>query len=140
MAVSNKVFLDTNVVLDFLDAKRQGHQDAVELMQYLLLNDYEIVISEDMISTIFYIDKQHKRVLAFFQTILDKWHIVPFGLSVIREAVTLSLEKQLDLEDVLQALSAKEHGCYTLVTNDKKFYQETVRTETVVSFLSTVQS
>jgi predicted nucleic acid-binding protein len=45
-----------------------------------------------------------------------------FKKNVIKNAITLSLEKDLDLEDVLQCLCAKENGCEVLITHDKKFY------------------
>lgn len=56
--MSKSVFLDTHVVLDFLDLSRDGNSKAVSLMQYLIMNDWIIVISEDMLSTIYFIDKK----------------------------------------------------------------------------------
>ena len=80
------------------------------------------MISEDMLSTIFYINKDINQTLEFFKVITKRWEIVPFGKEVIKNAINLSLEKNLDLEDMLQCLCAKENGCNTFITNDKKFY------------------
>ena len=80
------------------------------------------MVSEDMLSTIFYISKNKKKTLEFLKLIQKRWEIVPFGREVVRRAVDLSLEKDLDLEDALQCLCAKENGCEVLITNDKKFY------------------
>ena len=118
----NRVFLDTNIILDFLDDKRPGYINAVNLLEVLSLGSSEILISEDMISTVFYINKNNKQALEFFQYILGKWNVVGFGLELMKEAVNLSLEKELDLEDLLQCLCAKKYSCDVLITNDKKFY------------------
>jgi predicted nucleic acid-binding protein len=74
-----------------------------------------------MLSTIFYINKNNKYTLEFFNLISNRWNIVPFGTKVIKNAIDLSLKKNLDLEDVLQCLCAKENNCDTFITNDKRF-------------------
>ena len=120
---NKKIFLDINVVLNILGAARMKHAEAVQLWEILVLEDYQIYVSEDMLSTVFYINRDDRRyTLEFFKLILNRWQIVPFGKDVVVKAVDLSLEKDLDLEDVLQCLCAKESGCQTLITNDKKFY------------------
>ena len=118
----NRVFLDTNIILDFLDDIRPGYANAVKLVEFLSLNNTEIYISEDMISTVFYIHNNNKQTLEFFQYVLKRWSIVSFGLQLMKEAVDISLEKGLDLEDLLQCLCAKKYSCDALITNDKKFY------------------
>lgn len=40
-----KVFLDTNIILDFLDKKRPLHLKAKALISKLIMNDMQIVIS-----------------------------------------------------------------------------------------------
>jgi len=116
------VFLDTNIVLDFLDNQREEHEKAQELIQYLILNNYKITLSEDMLSTIFYIIKDKKATLQFFKTIIKKWNIVSYGLELIEKAVDIALEKDLDLEDLLQCLCAKKYDATILITHDKGFY------------------
>lgn len=117
-----KIFLDTNIVLDFLDKKRPLHHQAKTLMQKLILEDYEIYISEDMLSTIFYISKEKEQVLSFFATIMHKWSVVSYGNSLIVEAINMCQENSgQDLEDTLQCLCAKKHQCIYIVTSDKGF-------------------
>ena len=116
-----KIFLDTNIILDFLDDKRPHHSDALELIAFLSVHDWQIIISEDMISTIFYIRKNPQKVLLFYQHILSHWRVVPYGLSLMQEAVARSLEDDLDLEDTLQCLCAKKENCTIIVTEDKNF-------------------
>lgn len=130
------VFLDANIVIDLMVPTRATHAVSLELLKYLTSESYKIVISEDIISTVFYVVKEKKQVLNFFKTIQSKWHIVPFGAEVIKNAIDLALDKGLDLEDVLQCLCAKENGCSALITNDKKFVDCVVSIYTIDEFLS----
>ena len=117
-----KVFLDTNIVLDFLDKKRVNHQKAKDLISKLIMKDSQIFISEDMLSTIFYISKDKEKVLLFFEMIMNKWLVVPYGKELILRAILECQEnKGQDLEDTLQCLCAKEHNCEYIVTSDKGF-------------------
>ena len=85
--------------------------------------DVAIVISEDMLTTIYYIAKEKQRVLAFFQVVLREWRVEAFGPAAVEEAVKRCMEDPaLDFEDVLQCLCAKNAGCGTLVTNDRNFH------------------
>ncbi len=115
------IFLDTNIILDFLDDQRMHHSDALKLIAYLSMNGWQIIISEDMLSTIFYIRKNPRQVLSFYQYVLTHWKVVPYGVVLMQEAVRRSLENDLDLEDMLQCFCAKKEGCAIVVTEDKKF-------------------
>jgi len=118
---NKRVFLDINIVLDILNAERPHHHDAKELWETLVLGGYEIVISEDMLSTIYYIEKDKPGVLRFFAMIQERWKIVPFGHEVISQAIMASSRRQADLEDLLQCFCAKAHRCDVLITNDQSF-------------------
>ncbi len=130
-----KVFLDTNIVLDFLDKKRTNHATVQELIKYLTLHGYTIVISEDMLSTIFYIDKNKEKVLKFFKSILSNWEITSYGVSLIKNAINISLKNNLDLEDLLQCLCAKNNNCEVLITEDKVFFDCGITIYTANDFL-----
>jgi len=116
------IFLDTNIVLDFLDKQRPLHTQSKALISKLITEDYNIFMSEDMLSTIFYISKDTEKVLLFFETIIAKWSVVPYGLALISEAITsCKVNKGQDLEDTLQCLCSKENDCIYIVTTDKGF-------------------
>jgi len=119
---SKRIFLDVNAVVDLLVATRTNHLQSKELIKHLSIHEYEIIISEDMLSTIFFIVKDKAKVLEFFRVIQKRWVVAPFGKNVIDEAIKLSLEKNLDFEDILQCLCAKANGCQTIITSDKSFY------------------
>jgi len=138
--MNKKVFLDTNIILDLLDIKRENHISVQKLIEYLVLNGYSIIISEDMLSTIFYINKDNQKTLKFFKTILDKWEIVPFQLPLIEKAIDLSLENSLDFEDILQCLSTKDNGCEVLITEDRGFFNCGIKILNTKEFLKEVKN
>ncbi len=119
--MGNSIFLDTNIVLDMIENQRSHHDNAKALYRYIVENDYEIYISEDMLTTIYYIASDKKAVLAFLQMIEDEWQIVPYGKETINKALSFSMENATDLEDTLQCLCAKSYGCRYVITNDKNF-------------------
>ena len=117
----SKLFLDTNIILDFLDSRRVHHEKAKSLVKDIIINQYEIVISEDMLSTIYYIHKNREEALSFFETILREWRVVSYGQSLILDAIAISKESKADFEDTLQCLCARANKCVYLVTSDKGF-------------------
>jgi predicted nucleic acid-binding protein len=120
--LKNKIYLDINIVVDIIDDSRVNHSMSIEMLEALVINDYEIYISEDMLSTIYYILKDKNKALLFFKNLIFiDWNILSFGLEIMKQATDLSLEKNLDLEDTLQCLCARENGCEVLITNDKTF-------------------
>jgi predicted nucleic acid-binding protein len=117
----SSIYLDTNIVADMIDGARNNHDLSLALLKKLMLEEYDIFISEDMLSTLYYISNDKKATLAFFENIVYvDWQVVSFGMDVVKEATHLALSN-VDLEDILQCLCAKNNGCTILVTNDKKF-------------------
>ncbi|EAJ9468642.1 DNA-binding protein, partial [Campylobacter jejuni] len=55
-----KVFLDTNIFIDFFDETRVNNEQAKQLIYFLISNEIKIVFSEDMISTIAYLIDKNK--------------------------------------------------------------------------------
>jgi len=138
MTNDKKIFLDINVVLDFLEHSRQRHEKTVALIEYLTNNDYNICISEDMLTTIYYISTNKKAVLLFLKTIIKRWQILHFGKETILDALKVSLEQNSDLEGSLQCFCAAANGCNTLITHDKAFYDCGIEIYTAEEFLETV--
>ena len=122
--------------MGFTDSSRPRHLETTQLFSFLIKNDYNIFISEDMISTLFYISKDKKKMLKFLEVIQTEWTISAFGKDVIKNAIKLSLSSNLDLEDLLQCLCAKENGCEVLLTNDVKFLDCGVKVMNVDAFLN----
>ncbi len=119
--MANSIFIDTNIVLDFLEGYRSDHDRAVALFDRLLGDGYRFVISEDMLSTLYYIARNKEKVLDFIVYARRAWEIVPFGGTVIDEAVSFARGHNTDFEDTLQCMTAKHYGCTSIVTSDRTF-------------------
>ena len=131
-----KIYFDTNIVLDMIDPSRHNHSKSIQLLKKFGLQEYQMYISEDMLSTIYYISKDKTSTLKFFENIIFiDWSILAFGTNVIKNSTQGALQKNLDLEDLLQCLCAKENGCKILITNDKKFYDCGIEIHSATSFL-----
>ena len=136
MVMNKRVFLDVNIVVDILDTKRKGHVDTKKLLNVIYKTDIEIVISEDMLSTIFYIVKVKNAVLNFFKVIQRNWVVSSFGDEVVKKSIELALRESVDFEDVLQCLCAKQNQCDSLITNDNKFVDCGLSVCTVEEYLN----
>jgi predicted nucleic acid-binding protein len=131
------VYIDTNVVLDILDTKRSNHQKIKHLLQKIIENNLKIVISEDSLTTIYYIAREKQKVLDFFNVILEQWQIVSFGKTAISDAIALcKADEKLDFEDAVQCLCAKEKGCSMLITSDKTFVECGINIVDIDAFLA----
>lgn len=131
------LFLDTNIIIDLIESARSEHQAAVNLLNSILQNKHQIVISEDMLTTIYYLAKKDKlKTLEFINVMQKKWKIAAFGRAVIKKSIDISIKNNLDLEDVLQCLCAKENNCDVLITNDKYFYDCGIKIQTADEFLN----
>lgn len=125
--MNRRVFFDTNIVADIIDSSRQNHTKALELASFLIDENITICISEDMITTLYYISKDKHSTLQFLQNVVfEDWEILNFSKAVLKKATQLSLTNGADLEDLLQSLCAKEAQCEAIYTNDTGFYSDEV--------------
>ena len=137
----SKIYFDTNIVLDMIDPSRSKHSKSIQLLKKLALQESQIYISEDMLSTIYYVSKDKTSTLDFFENIIYiDWNILAFGINVIKNATQKALQRNIDLEDLLQCLCAKENGCQILITHDKKFHDCGIEILTIEEFLKKVES
>jgi len=133
--MENRIFLDTNIILDLIIPNRKYSNISKVVLEKLAENGYEFYISEDIISTTYYIAKNHKiETIEFFQDALKFWNIVSFGKDVLEASFDFALKNNCDLEDTLQCFCAKANNC-TLLTSDKKFIDCGVEILTYNDFL-----
>ena len=132
------VYFDTNIVLDILDSARRNHPKTGPLLQKVIEHGMRIVISEDCLSTIYYIAGEKRNILDFFDVVLDEWDIVPFGEATIRESIDLCRQNEkLDFKNVLQCLCAKRKRCSFLITSDRSFVECGVKVVDIDTFMAT---
>ena len=49
--MKNKIYLDINIVADMIDASRFGHEKSLEALKKSILNDLNLFVSEDILTT-----------------------------------------------------------------------------------------
>ncbi len=80
---TKRIFLDTNIVADIIHISRPNHNNSMILLKQLIFNNYEICISEDMITTLYYILKDKITTLGFLENVVFiDWTILTFGKNV----------------------------------------------------------
>lgn len=123
----SNVFLDTNVMIDFLEATRSNHQKAQDLVESLLKDNHKIVISENSLSDIAYICRNSDidALINIFEELTFEPSIViaSFGIQAIRNACNLYKKYKGDFEDYLQYFCAEKESCVVIYTSDVNFPQ-----------------
>jgi predicted nucleic acid-binding protein len=123
--LQNKLFIDTNILLDILDDTRSSHEISKNFIKNCILEDTELAISDDIITTVYYIAQKtipREKLFDFVLFIIQNFTILTFEKDIIKEAVILCKKyPYFDFEDTLQALSAKKNTFNTIITNDKNF-------------------
>ncbi len=117
----SKLFLDTNVVLDFL-LPREGELEEIEHIFNLANNkNIDCFISESVLATcIYFLEKEkRKNTLQMLRSILEVMHILPFDPSVLYS----SIEIFNDLEDGLLFFLAQFHGMDFFITRNVKHFK-----------------
>jgi len=115
----NKIFLDTNIVVDIL-LQRKYELDAIE--EIFRLDEKEkidLYISESVITNTFYIAKKHKvDTLSFIREICKTVNVIPFSKDILYYPV----EKYKDTEDgILYFLALQGKMNYFITRNIKDF-------------------
>ncbi|HEY2725773.1 MAG TPA: PIN domain-containing protein [Parafilimonas sp.] len=117
-----KVFLDTNIIVDFLQPVRPFHEDAKELFLNLSKDIFIAHISESVITTTPYLirkDFSSVQLNILLQNLNQKLTI----LSCNNQHISTALQKQpTDFEDALLYEIALHHQMdYFVTTNTKDF-------------------
>lgn len=125
-----KVYFDTNVIVDLFDEGRVFHRDSLYVLQSILENkDIEVFINSDTVANLFYILKN--RVKLSFDESLDKLESVKeiFNIkSIEKHHIELAIErckKHLfkDYEDCVQYVCAMDAQCTLIITNNPKDFK-----------------
>jgi len=115
----NKLFLDTNIIIDYVQ-ERNNELDAIkEIMHLAELEKIELFISESIITTAFYLlQKQKIDALSVLREICKMVNVIPFS----KDILYFPLEKYKDVEDgILYFLASKAKMNYFITRNVKDF-------------------
>jgi predicted nucleic acid-binding protein len=114
-----KIFLDTNILIDVVDSRREGHDSAL----LLLSQDMQFLGAADSILTMRYIFRKvsNNDILETLIALYDIVEFVDTKAEIVREAVQRALTTgEEDIEDLAKLLTAEKIGCDLFVTSDTK--------------------
>ncbi|MBO1883561.1 PIN domain-containing protein [Capnocytophaga sp. Marseille-Q4570] len=118
-----RIFIDTNILLDLVMARRKFYQDANRLFQYCEQRGIKTYISSISIATINYLllkSYKEEEVKNFLETIYNLTEILPFYKDIIFKAHQSNFK---DLEDGFQYFTAKENNLKIIITRNQKDFK-----------------
>ncbi|WP_036096718.1 type II toxin-antitoxin system VapC family toxin [Leptospira weilii] len=122
MASKKKVFLDSDVIIDFLYSRPEGFEYSTQVFNLIELGKIQGYISSLIIWNIFYLLKKflgHKEALNKVKSLRILINI----LSVDDKIIDLALDSDIkDFEDSIQYHVAKREGIGIFLTRNKKDY------------------
>lgn len=116
-----RVFLDTNIVIDFLSGRKPFAEDAIALFQLADDKEVELLVSDlTIVNTIYILKRLHYSMSEIYDSIDDIRSlitIVPIGEGVIDQCLQ---HRGDDFEDEAQYFSAINAKTDYVVTRNKK--------------------
>ncbi len=119
-----RIFVDTDVVLDLLDERMPFYKSAAQLFSRADQNEISILISSLSFTTIHYVlrkkytSSESRKLLGRFKVLVN---VVTVDDKVIELALTSSIP---DFEDAVQYYAAIENHATTIVTRNLKDYKK----------------
>ncbi len=113
-----RAFIDTNVVLDFLQDREPFGEDAAKLFEKIDAGEVEGFIAATTVTNIYYIVWKAAGVGAAqdaIAQILMNLRICAVDRGILEQAIALNFQ---DFEDAVQCACAMAHGVDTIVTRD----------------------
>ena len=117
-----RIFIDTNIVIDYLTNRVEESPDAERLFQLSNFANVELVITDLTIVNIAYICRK----VFSLNTIYDKLKLLSDIVTIIpigERAIRLAIEARTkDFEDAVQYYAARDYSCDFLITRNSKDY------------------
>ena len=116
-----KVFIDTNILIDFLAARQPFTEDAIALFQLADNGEIELMVSDlTIVNTIYVLRRMHYGLPEIYDSldaIRPLLTITSMGQSVIDRCLQ---HRSDDFEDEMQYLSAVDANADYIITRNKK--------------------
>ncbi len=124
IAAARKIYVDSNVIIYFIDGDETSQRLAARLFEYAEKRDIELVTSEIAVAECLY--GAHKlgrgNSVARFGSLFEDmglFRLVPVEFDILKEAARFGAAHGMKLIDAIHAATAIEDGCDVLVTNDR---------------------
>ena len=120
---SMRVFIDTNIFLDFIQKRPVGVKEAKAIFMLSAQNAITLLVSDLSIANTKYATRKEISIDLFYETInaiRELFCVVPVGELAVDKSLAL---KAVDFEDALQYFSAEQASADCIVTrNAPDFY------------------
>ena len=118
-----KVFIDTNVFLDYIQQRPEGWKEAEVIFFLAIHGDIELLVTDLSIANMRYVTRKDialEQFYAVMKGLRPYYHIVPLGSSVVDKAYQVETK---DFEDALQYYAAEQAGADCIVTRNLKDFE-----------------
>ena len=115
-----RVFIDTNVFLDYIQQRQEGWREAEVIFYLAIHGDIELLVSDLTIANMRYVTRKDIPLEQFYVVMksLRKYYtIVGVGSASVDEAYRVESK---DFEDALQYFSAEQAGADCIITRNIK--------------------
>ena len=117
-----KVFLDTNVLIDYLSRREKFFEPAALVFQLGNRNKCQLLVSSLSFATASFILQAHyklsqKEVVEMFAQIVKMCHITTVDSQTVSESIVSSFK---DFEDAMQYFSATRESANFIITRNKQ--------------------
>jgi len=119
-----KIFIDSDVILDFLAQRKPFYNDSAKIFTLIHENKIEAFTTAVVLSNVFYIlrkiygSDEAKKLLKLLRLMIQ---VLPIGENIVD--MTLN-SKFSDFEDGLQYFAAKENNIQAIITRNIRDYKE----------------
>ncbi len=120
------IFIDTNVIIDFLGNRESYSNAATELFDLYADNKKKIFVSAISYTNVYYLlnkqIKSHKTVISLLSTLYEMTELIDINKNIINQSLHSNF---IDFEDSVQFYSALSNTKIELiVTRDKKGFKK----------------
>ncbi len=117
-----KVFVDTNIVMDLLEKREEFYREAQELFTLSDKKNVKLYVSALTLANVHFLLFKHLKMEA--RKVLAKFKVLVEVLAVDDKIIDLSLTSDLkDFEDAIQYYTAIENEMDIIITRNKKDFK-----------------
>jgi len=134
-----RVFLDTDVLIDFLSDRQPCSQDAAALLSWVIQHKWEILVSAISFDNIYYVMRRNGVGQASAIKALQKIHDITTCVAVDAAIISAALESDFkDFEDGIQFFAAMQAGDvnFFITRNLKDYKKAAVQVATPQQFMT----
>ena len=134
-----KVFLDTNILIDYLSCRENFFESAALIFQLGMRRKCQLLVSSLSFATASFILQSHykmsqEEVVKMFKQIMKMCHITAVDSQTVSESVASNFK---DFEDAMQYFSALRESANFIITRNKQdFIVNAIKVFEPVEFLN----